>query len=134
MCPEGIKRLEELIRIFLKIFLPVAQHVVGGSVENFNSQAAMKPAQSARWKFVKVLLEREGGESFSKLIVIGRWSKFKHTFVVQVEVRRKCAEMIDKSGEEGELLGVRRVGVSEFSTQKSVLSMVSARASRLATS
>jgi hypothetical protein len=88
---------------------------------NLASQVAIKPAQSARWKLVKVLLQWDKGVLLVMFIVMGRWSELRRMFVVHVDVKSRWEEIKDTSGEEGVLLAARRVGEFEFKTHVTIV-------------
>ena len=97
--------------ILLNLFASFEALAVEGVEENIASVFSVNESQSARLKFVNVLLWRGGGDpSGSMSMVIGRWSEFSFMWVFQDEFTARCAEMIEMSGElgfpcEGSLVG-----------------------------
>jgi hypothetical protein len=59
----------------------------------------------------------------------GRWSEFNVIFIDPEAAEDKCAEIMEMSGEEGEPLEGRRVGVSELIVHKRLLSIAEVRLS-----
>ena len=114
-------------RMRLKVFTAVNTEVGGGRSLNLASERAVKDGQSARLKLVKVHRERMGGVSSMKETVMGRWSEFRATCTCHSTAVARCAEISDRSGEDG--TGSGWVGAGPLSMVRALPSMAAATVS-----